>query len=316
MKQFDPSILKQLYIPSPDSHKGANGKLMIIGGSHLFHAASLWALNIASRIVDMVFYSSVPENNEIVAKAKEEFRNGIVVPREHIEAYIEEADCVLIGPGMLRDERGISNFPAAAGSSGSRGKFQISNLDEINTIKNEGEQTRYLTQYLLSKYPHKKWVIDAGALQMMDPEWLRQLNGNVILTPHHGEFERLFNFKFQMSNFKLTNGKIEKNEIVGKMAREHNSIILLKGQKDIVCSPNECVLIEGGNAGMTKGGTGDVLAGLVAALACKNELWLAAQAGAYINKKAGESLAKRVGVNFNASDLVDEIPKVMKEELR
>ena len=64
---------------------------------------------------------------------------------------------------------------------------------------------------------------------------------------------------------------------------------------------------------MTKGGTGDVLAGLVAALACKNDSFLAASAGSFINKKAGDSLFKRVGPYFNASDLCDEIPKVMKE---
>src|SRR5437764_1595144 len=102
MIEFDTSLLKQIYLPSSESHKGQNGKLMVIGGSHLFHAASLWALTVASRIVDMVFYSSVPENNQIVAEAKKEFRNGIIVPREQIEDYIQEADCVLIGPGMLR----------------------------------------------------------------------------------------------------------------------------------------------------------------------------------------------------------------------
>jgi NAD(P)H-hydrate repair Nnr-like enzyme with NAD(P)H-hydrate dehydratase domain len=66
---------------------------------------------------------------------------------------------------------------------------------------------------------------------------------------------------------------------------------------------------------MTKGGTGDVLAGLVAALACKNELYLAATAGSYFNKKAGEALFEKVGYNFNASDLADEIPVVMKQLL-
>src|SRR6266436_4744781 len=104
MKEFNPAELKKLYIPSSSSHKGQNGKLMIIGGSHLFHAASLWALEIAAKIVDMVFYSSVPENNEIVFQAKKEFRNGIIVPRNQIENYIEEADCVLLGPGMMRAE--------------------------------------------------------------------------------------------------------------------------------------------------------------------------------------------------------------------
>ncbi len=64
---------------------------------------------------------------------------------------------------------------------------------------------------------------------------------------------------------------------------------------------------------MTKGGTGDVLAGLVAALACNNDLWLAATAGSFINKKAGESLFKKVGYYFNASDLAEEIPKVMNQ---
>ena len=61
MNEFDVNDLKKLYVPSSSSHKGENGKLLIIGGSVLFHAASLWALQVASRIVDMVFYSSVPQ---------------------------------------------------------------------------------------------------------------------------------------------------------------------------------------------------------------------------------------------------------------
>ena len=89
MREFDEIILKQVYLPESSSHKGQNGKLLIIGGSSLFHAASLWALQIASKIVDMVFYASVPENNQIVHEAKLEFRNGIVVPREDLENYIE-----------------------------------------------------------------------------------------------------------------------------------------------------------------------------------------------------------------------------------
>jgi NAD(P)H-hydrate repair Nnr-like enzyme with NAD(P)H-hydrate dehydratase domain len=58
-----------------------------------------------------------------------------------------------------------------------------------------------------------------------------------------------------------------------------------------------------------------VLAGLVAALACNNDLYLAATAGAYFNKKAGESLFENVGYTFNASDLADEIPIVMRQLL-
>lgn len=293
---FDTTLLKKLYTPSSDSHKGQNGKLMIIGGSHLFHAAPLWALQIASRIVDMVFFSSVEENNTIVTNLKESFRSGIVVKRSDIESYLEEADCVLIGPGLMRTEARIMSL-----GSPLRGNYElgITNLDEINNIKDEGEQTYLLTKYLLEKYPQKKWVVDGGSLQMISPKMLPK---GCVITPHTREFVKLF-------------GVEAKAETVAQMAKQYSVIIVAKGEVDMVSNGKETIRIEGGNAGMTKGGTGDVLAGLIAALGCNNDLWLAAVAGSYFNKKAGELLFERVGYNFNASDLADEIPKVMKKEI-
>lgn len=260
MKRVTLDDFKGLYVLPPGSHKGQNGRLLVIGGSHLFHAASLWALTVASRIVDLVHYSSVPENNEIVQKAKEEFRNGIVVARKDVESYIEEDDCILIGPGMERTE-----------------------------------ETRELTNRLLKKYPQKQWVIDAGALQMVDVSLIPK---NAILTPHHGEYAQLFG-----------------DQDVSDVARKYQCIVLLKGERDIAVSPTQLRKISGGNAGMTKGGTGDVLAGLIAALACKNDPFLATIAGSFINKKAGDALYARVGPYFNATDLAGEIPRVMKELL-
>lgn len=310
--------LTNLYRPSKGSHKGQNGRLLIIGGSHLFHAASLWSLTVASRIVDLVHYSSVPENNQIVEKAKEEFRNGIVVRREDVESYIEEDDCILIGPGMMR-----SDNPQIKNSN-----FKIKTLEDINGIQNEGQQTAALTNYLLAKFPEKQWVIDAGALQMMD---ISVIPRNAILTPHHGEFDGLWK-KCQMTNAKCQIEDISIEDKVKLFVKEYHCIVLLKGEKDIACSggdcdpsqgsgqvnvckPGECKTIEGGNAGMTKGGTGDVLAGLIAALACKNDPFLATIAGSFINKRAGDMLYKRVGPYFNASDLANQIPETMKELL-
>lgn len=303
MDSFNPKDLKKVYIPPSDSHKGQNGKLLVVGGSTLFHAASLWALTIASKIVDMVFYSSVEENNQIVHELKSEFRNGIVVPRNEIENYAQEADTILIGPGMVRTDSELSN------------RQQITTLKEIDNLEDEGLQSYYLTKYLLEKYPHKKWVMDAGALQMMDPEWLLPLLGNVIITPHPVEFERIWRKSQKISNTPEAITKENTCEKVSLFAKEYNCIVLLKGKEDIVCSPKKCLKIEGGNAGMTKGGTGDVLAGLVASLACNNDVFLAAAAGSYFNKKAGEALFERVGYYFNATDLVQEIPVVMKQLL-
>lgn len=256
--------LQQLHLVRSDSHKGQNGKLLLIGGSTLFHAASLWSLTVASRIVDLVHYASVPENNDIVRHAKDEFRNGMVIERKDVEAYIQEDDCILIGPGMDR-------------------------TDETEQITNE----------LLKKYPQKKWVIDAGALQMIDISAIPQ---HAILTPHHQEFELLL---------KKTNG-IQTPE---HFAKTYQCIVLLKGPTDVISDGQKTEHVSGGNAGMTKGGTGDVLAGLIAALACTNDPYLSAVCGSIINKKAGDDLFTIVGPFFNATDLAHQIPKSMKQLL-
>lgn len=221
------------------------------------------------------------ENNELVQKAKEEFRDGIVVPRGDVESYIGEDDCILIGPGMTRDK-----------------------------------ETEELTNKLLQRYPQKQWVIDAGALQMMDVALIPK---KAILTPHGREFDYLV----RRDDLLQTDRDLALSERIKLFAQKHECIVLVKGEVDIVCdgsgsngricAPQECVEIHGGNTGMTKGGTGDVLAGLIAALACKNNPLLATVAGSFINKKAGDALYKRVGPYFNASDLADEIPGVMKK---
>lgn len=295
MDEFIPDDLKQLYIPPPTSHKGQNGKVLVIGGSHLFHSSAFWALETASKIVDMVYFSSTPQNNEIVKKLKSKFTNGIIVPREKLEDYILEADCILIGPGLPRPDG-----------------MEIGDDD-----------TKILTEKLLQKFPEKKWVIDGGSLQVIEPEIIPR---NSIITPNKKEFEFLFRKVILEQSDRILVGSYRSlrslQDDTVRMAKKFGITILLKGPVDIVCGPFDsaqgeirCVRISGGNAGMTKGGTGDVLAGLVAALYAKNDAFLSATCASFINKKAGESLSERVGLYFNASDLVAEIPKVMKELL-
>lgn len=267
-EKFAPKIFKTLYTPPPNSHKGQNGKVMMIGGSKLFHSGSIWPLEIASKIVDMVFYSSIDENNQIV---KGKFQNGIVIPRNKLENYIDEADSILIGSGLPRKDG----------------------------QEHEDDDTKSLTELLLSKYPHKKWVIDGGSLQVIES---KSIPSGSILTPHQREFEKLFGVKPTPEN-------------AFEASKKYDCTILLKGPVDVVCSSERCVEVPGGNAGMTKGGTGDVLAGLVVALFAKNDAFLSALGGSYINKKAGENLFKRVGYYFNSSDLVSEIPLLLKDLL-
>lgn len=307
------AALKNLVLPGPESHKGQNGKLLIIGGSELFHAASRWSLEVAAKFVDMVFYSSIPSNNELVQQAKGEFWNGIVVDRDDMELYLQEADCILIGPGMTRTE-----------------------------------DTEKMTNALLKKYPKKKWVIDAGALQMIDP---RLITETCIITPHRQEFEKLvervepmlveerattdsqnpalLNVELGAGKWQLHFGSLIGNTgwfLKTNMSDEalyktfslaiHGATIVQKSHVDSVANEHFFTHIEGGNGGMAKGGTGDVLAGLIAAIYSTNDAQTAAIIGSYINKKAGDSLYKTVGPNFSSNDLINEIPIVLWEELQ
>ena len=269
IEEFDLNLLKQLYVPASDSRKGENGKVLIIGGSDLFHSPAFWAFEITSKIVDMVYFSSTDLNNEVLEKLKGEFINGIIVPRGRVEDYIEDSDSVLIGPGLPRPDG-----------------------------EEEGDDsTKSLTERLLAKFPHKKWVVDGGSLQVIEPSILRKTS---IITPNKKEFNKLF-------------GEEVDTENVEGFAKKFGITILIKGEEDYVCDENKCMVISGGNAGLTKGGTGDVLAGLVASFYAKNGAFISAATASFINKKAGESLEKTVGIYFNASDLVEEIPKVMNE---
>lgn len=289
--------LAQITLPDQYSHKGQNGKLLLIGGSNLFHAASKWSLDIASKFVDMVIYSSVPSNNELIQEIKKDFWNGIIVKREEIESYIEEVDCILIGPGMERAQPTLLSLTS---------EELEKKLQTVPTAEEWNTNTELISNYLINKYPNKKWVVDAGALQMILPELL---TSSMIITPHKGELERL-------------EGTIQHRQKVDSDLSSFDTLlakgtsVVLKGPTDYVYVGNAVIEVTGGNPGMTKGGTGDVLAGLIAALYCVNEKEVAAVVGSYINKKAGEKLAEEVGAFFNASDLVEMVPKVLWNELQ
>lgn len=275
--------LAQIKLPLPDSHKGQNGKLLIVGGSNLFHAASKWSLDIASRFVDMVFYSSVPANNQLIHEAKQNFWNGIVIERNNLLDYLKEADCILIGPGMERQDL-------------SPEELQNSVLPLTSLNKDNWEHhTAKIMNSLLAAFPDKKWVIDAGALQMVLPNLLTD---SCIITPHQKELS-LIEEKMLWQNLDQLNGTI-----------------LIKGKIDQIINSQKVYQISGGNAGMTKGGTGDVLAGLLAGLYANNEALTSCLVASYINKEAGDYLYKSVGPFFNASDLVQAIPKILWQAIQ
>jgi len=276
-------IVKDFKLPKKDSHKGDNGKVLIIGGSSLFHAASIWAAEMASHIVDMVHYSSTIENNEILTSIKKKFINGIVVEHKDIFKYVEEDDSILVGPGMMRGEK----------------------KEKLNP-NIESDYTRQIVKTLIYKFPKKRFVFDAGALQMMDKEWLLELKEKPILTPHSIEFERLFEISIKNES------ELKKAKLVKETAKKYNCIILFKSVKDIISDGHSFYIVEGGNAGLAKGGSGDILASLACSFYAKNNGILSAVLASWIVKKTGDELFLKHGYWYNISNIIDAIPNTLR----
>jgi NAD(P)H-hydrate epimerase len=88
---------------------------------------------------------------------------------------------------------------------------------------------------------------------------------------------------------------------------------LLKGKTDIISDGKEVALNKTGSPFMTKGGTGDTLAGIAGALLARGiPPFEAGQAAAYINGIAGELAAKKFGEGLMATDLIEAIPEAIK----
>jgi NAD(P)H-hydrate epimerase len=154
----------------------------------------------------------------------------------------------------------------------------------------------------------KPLLLDADGLKAF-AEFKRPLKVPFVLTPHAGEYAIL-------TGQKLAENLAERIAEVQKTAAELNAVILLKGQTDLVCSKERVKLNFTGNPGMTVGGTGDVLSGVVGAfLAQKADAFEAATAGAFVNGAAGDFVASEIGHHMVASDLLDWIPRVLDDPM-
>lgn len=284
---------KKIYIPQKNSHKGQNGQILVIGGSDLFHSSIIWAAEVASYFVDIVHFASTKENNEIATSLKTKFLNGIIIPMNEIDRYAKEDDAILLGPGMVR------------GNLKKDLMHRNKTLEEIIADDYEPMKTYLLTKHLIMTFPQKKIVFDAGALQMMDRSWLMNLQTSPIITPHQGEFERLFGISLEP----LSQG--EKIDAVFRYAQQYHCTILMKSVDDIISDGKDAYVVRGGNAGLTKGGTGDMLAGLTAALYAKNNSITSCVLASYLIKKTGEMLFNKKKYWYNIDNCIECIPETL-----
>lgn len=283
-KRFREGDLKRLWRPDEKMTKFGGGQVTIIGGSSLFHGAPIFALKTCSRIVDMTYFASPDRDKDVVDQIKANLGAFIWVPQADLDRYIDKSDSVLIGTGMMR----------VSSEDGGKRWWKA----------DEGEKTKRSTENLLRKHFAKKWVIDGGSLQVMDPLMIPK---DSVLTPNHKEFEMLFGESIDINNIE------ESSKKVAVKAEEFNCVIALKGPTTVVSNGSDTLLVEGGSPGLSKGGTGDVVAGLTVALFAKNDALLSAVAANFLVKKTGEELEKKRGVMFNADDVAEMVPMIWKK---
>ena len=277
MTVFNPSELKELYSPDHNSSGEDNGQVVIVGGSELFHGAPLLAMKVASRIVDMVFFASPDKSVGMIAEnLKSKLLSFVWIPWDDVNEYIEKADAILVGPGFMRFR-----------------SEKTSNIDRTHLCDDACRLTKEVTKGMLLNFPEKKWVIDAGSLQVMDPVWIPK---GSIITPNKKEFSMLYGDKDAST-----------------ISKEKNITIIVKGPVTHVYHEGEDIEITNGNPGLTKGGTGDTLAGLAVALYAKNDARLSACAASYLTKAAADKLYEKVGINYNSDDLANILPEVTRE---
>jgi len=153
---------------------------------------------------------------------------------------------------------------------------------------------------VLSEYT-KPVVIDADALHFLSDLDIR--SEKTVVTPHISEFKTI--------SGTLPESLDERIKAVGEFAKETCLIVLLKGHFDVIAKEDEVIVSKSGTPFMTKGGTGDVLAGVCGALLSRGvEPFLAASSAAYLTGKAGELCYNDEGMT--ATELIDMIPKSIK----
>jgi NAD(P)H-hydrate epimerase len=157
-------------------------------------------------------------------------------------------------------------------------------------------------------------VIDADALNALAGhlDILRTRRAGTILTPHPGEMSRLTG---------LTTAKVQADRIgvARKLASDCGVVVVLKGAQTVVADPDGSAYINPtGNTGLAKGGSGDVLTGLIAGLLAQNGQALpAALCGAFLHGLAADLAADSVPPRaMIASDVIEHLPKAFRAVLK
>lgn len=268
----------------PEAHKGDFGKLLIIGGSELYSGAPALAALAALRTgVDMA-YIAAPETTAYEISSMSPSLITIKLRGSHLNTrnvatiggWLDRVDGVILGPGL-----GTHRDTARA----------------VNDI------------LLAVKKANTPLLLDADGLKIFATIERRIKIPKLVLTPHAGELKLLIR--------KEPSKELEvRADQVKKSAKEYGATVLLKGPIDVISDGVKVKYNFTGNPGMTVGGTGDTLSGIIGAFLAQGfDAFESACSGAFINGAAGDLAARELGYHLVPTDIVERIPRAMKESV-
>jgi len=273
------NVLKTVYRPrDPWARKYDFGHLLIIGGSKLYTGSPILAAMAALRTgADLVTIVAVERAANVAA------------------AYSPN----LIAYPLRGNYLNRSHLPELA-------KF-VKNKDAVVLGGGLWRQPPVLDAVrAFVKQIDLPTVIDADAIHAVAADKKVLNGGKFVLTPNEREFAVL-------AGKKPAKSVDERIKIVKEAAAELKAVVMLKGRIDVISDGERVALNKTGNPFMTVGGMGDTLAGVCGSLLAQgHELFTAACAAAYINGRAGDIAARRLGAGIVATDLIDALPKAIK----
>ena len=264
-----------------DSHKGDYGRVLIVGGSVGYTGAPNLAAAAAVRAGAGLVYLGVPEAIWTVCAVK------------NTEAMPFPLPC---------DDRGLLTADAL---SGLRERWDAMDVLALGPGLGRSEGTAALTRAVVEGFPGKL-VLDADALwaAAREPDMLRAASGRTVITPHAGEFARL--------------GGVVTGERVrdaAAFADEYGCVTVLKGAGTVVAFPGgDRYVLHAGSPGMAKGGSGDVLTGITAAMLGQLPWEQAVLIAVWLHSAAADKCAAQRGeYGMIPSDIIEALPYIMKE---
>ncbi|MFB6228286.1 MAG: NAD(P)H-hydrate dehydratase [Halobacteriales archaeon] len=258
----------------PESHKGDHGRILVIGGGPYAGAPALSGQAALRAGADLA-YVAVPD---AVAETVQGYAENLIVERYEGERLTPTWVDPLLDRASERDVvvlgPGLGDAPET--------------LDAVRDF--------------LESYDGRA-VVDADALAVV-PEV--STDATLVCTPHGGELAGM--------GGPGENDPGDHAEAIEAFAADLGHILLLKGSDDVISDGETTQVNRTGNAGMTVGGTGDVLAGITGALLATLEPRKAAAVAAYANGRAGDLVVEDRNNGLLATDLLDRVPEAMQDE--